>query len=73
MMTGLGWAMGLGGWLWMVLGIAIVLVVAWAATAVVADGHRRTIDGAARILSARLARGEISQAEYEQAKRLLEL
>ena len=71
MMTGIEWGMGLGGWLWMVLGVVLVLVVLWAlVTAVTGRQHTSTGD-AAQILEARFARREITQAEYEQARRLL--
>lgn len=74
MMNGADWAMGLGGSLWMILvlvaGVAVVVALAWAASA--ADGRRgSTAEDAAQILRARFARGEITEAEYEQARRLL--
>ncbi len=71
MMTGFGLGMGAGGWLWMVLGIVLLVVVVWALVAAIAPRDRPASDDAARILNARFARGEISQAEYEQARRLL--
>lgn len=71
MMTGVEWGMGLGGWLWMVLGIVLIVVVVWVFVSAVAGRERTSTDDAAQILKARFARGEITQAEYEQARRLL--
>ena len=71
MMTGFGWDMGLGGWLWMVVGIVLVVVIVWALVSAVSTRDRPAVEDAAQILKARFARGEISQAEYEQARRLL--
>jgi putative membrane protein len=74
-MNGAGWDMGFGGSLWMTLvvvaGIAIVAAFVWL-TASAASGRRgSTTDDAAQILKARFARGEITEQEYEQARRLL--
>jgi putative membrane protein len=75
MMTGVGWAMGLGGWLWMLLalavGIAIVVAFVWLVTSALPGRQRSTSEDAVQILKARFARGEISAQEYEQARRLL--
>jgi len=71
MMTGFELGMGLGGWLWMVLGVVLVVVVVWALVAAVAGRDRPAAEDAGQILRARFARGEITQAEYEQARRLL--
>lgn len=71
MMTGFEWGMGVGGWLWMVLGIVLIVVVVWAVAAAASGRDRPAADDAAQILKARFARGEITQAEYEQARRLL--
>lgn len=75
MMDGNGWAMGLGGGLWMILeiavGIAIVAALVWLVASAIQGRQSSTTDDAARILKARLARGEISPEEYEQARRLL--
>lgn len=74
MMDGAGWTMGAGGWLWMVLVpvivIAIIGALIWLAVSS-ATGRRSSVDEAAQILAARFARGEITEAEYEQARRLL--
>lgn len=71
MMTGIEWGMGLGGWLWMILAVVLVVAVVWVLITAVTGRERSAADDAAQILKARFARGEISQAEYEQARRLL--
>ncbi len=71
MMTGFEWGMGLGGWLWMILAVVLLVGIVWAVVAVIPGRDHRPADDAAQILKARFARGEISQAEYEQAQRLL--
>lgn len=70
-MTGIGWDMGLGGWLWMTLGVVLLIAVIWAVMAMVPGRGRPTADDPAQILKTRFARGEISQEQYEQARRLL--
>ena len=73
MMSGFGWDMGVGGWLWMGAGLVLAVVLV-ALLVVVATGRdRRPADDAAQILRSRFARGEITEAEYEQARRLLGL
>jgi uncharacterized membrane protein len=71
MMTGIEWGMGLGGWLWMILAVILIVAVVWVLVAAVAGRERSPTDDTAQILKARFARGEITQAEYEQARRLL--
>ena len=71
MMTVLDWGMGLGGGLWMVLGVVLLVVIVWAVVAALPGRDRRPVDDAAQILKTRFARGEISNEEYEQARRLL--
>jgi len=71
MMTGFELGMGLGGWLWMILGVVLVVIVVWALVTAVAGRDHPAAEDAAQILKARFARGEITQAEYEQARRLL--
>jgi putative membrane protein len=71
MMTGFEWGMGAGGWLWMILGVVLIVVVIWALIAATTGRSRSPADDAAQILRARFARGEINEAEYEQARRLL--
>lgn len=71
MMTGLDWGMGLGGGLWMVLGVVLLVVIVWAVVAAIPGRDGGPVDDAAQILKARFARGEISNEEYEQARRLL--
>ena len=71
MMGGLDWGMGFGGLLWMILAVVLVVAVVWAVAAAIPGRDRTPIDDAAQILKARLARGEISNEEYEQARNLL--
>ena len=75
MMTGFDWGMGnggmgAGGWLWIILAVVLLVVIVWAVLSAI-PRDRRPVDDAAQILEARFARGEISQEEYEQARRLL--
>lgn len=71
MMTGIEWGMGLGGWLWMVLGVFLIVVVVWVLVSAIAGRERTSVGDPVQVLKARFARGEITQAEYEQARRLL--
>ena len=71
MMNGLDWGMGLGGWFWMILAAVLLVVIVWAVVSAIPGRDRPPVDDAARILEARFARDEISQSEYEQARRLL--
>lgn len=80
MMIGTGWGTGVAGWLWMIGGlivvVGLVVLVIWAVGAAARAGQtgggratdqRTPLD----ILRERFARGEISEAEFEQAKRIL--
>jgi len=71
MMIGFDWGMGLGGWLWMILGVVLLVAIVWAVVAAIPNRDRPAADDSAQILRSRFARGEISQEEYEQARRLL--
>ena len=71
MMTGLDWGMGLGGWAWMVLGIVVLVLIVWALVSALGGRDRTPTDDAGQILRSRFARGEITEQEYEQARRLL--
>ena len=51
--------------------LVLIVVVVWVLVSAVAGRERTSTDDAAQILKARFARGEITQAEYEQARRLL--
>ena len=64
-----GWAMGLGGWLWMGLWIAALFLMVWL---LVRQPRRDEREDALATLRSRLARGEISPEEFEQALRLLD-
>jgi putative membrane protein len=72
-MIGYSFGTGLGGWLWMVGGlIVLVVLVVWAIGRVNRTADGRTGAGARPealdILRERFARGEITEAEFEQAK-----
>ena len=54
------------GWIWMLVWIAALLFMVW--LIVRSPSGQSTTEDAMAILRARFARGEISQAEYEQAK-----
>ena len=71
MMTGSGWEMGLGGWLWMILGVVLLVVIVWVVVAAIPGRDRPPADDAAQVLKSRFARGEITSDEFEQARRLL--
>lgn len=67
-MGGFGWT----GMLWMTLGSAAVLFVAfWALRNLVSPARAGATETPLELLSRRYARGEISAAEFEQAKRTL--
>ena len=76
---GYGWGMGPDGWLWMlgglVLLIGIVVLVVRGMGGFNRAADRRTDTSPQQepmdILRARFARGEISETEFEQAKRAL--
>lgn len=71
MMFGVDWGMGGGGWLLMTVGVILVVSVAWTLLAGRPGADRPVAEDAASLLKARFARGEIAEAEYEQARRLL--
>ena len=71
MMAGWDWGMGLGGWLWIILGVVLLVAVVWAVAAASSNRDRSSTQDAAQVLRVRFARGEITEAEYEQARRLL--
>ena len=67
-----GLGMGLFGGIFMLLfWIAIILLVVWAVRGVFPGQRQTESDGAVEILQRRYAAGEISQAEYEQARKAL--
>jgi len=57
------------GWIWMLVWIAALLFMVW--LIVRSPSEHSTAEDAMAILRARYARGEISEAEFEQAKRAL--
>jgi putative membrane protein len=67
---GAGWEMNLGGWVWMGVWIFALVVMVWFITR--SPDTQRGNQEPLEILRTRFARGEISQAEYEQARRVLE-
>ena len=77
-MMGCGWA-GWGGGFWMLGGlllmIGVIVVLVWAVMTVTRSGRPPTGDPARptsnEIIRERFARGEISEQEYEQAKKVL--
>lgn len=71
MMSGFGWGMSGGGWIFMVVVLALLVAgVIWLVRG--ASGHREEGEGTARkILDERLASGDISAEEYEARRRAL--
>ena len=77
-MMGYGWA-GWGGGFWMLGGlllvIGVVVLVAWAVTRNSRPGGMPTQDPSrpapSDVLRERFARGEITEQEFEQAKKVL--
>ena len=67
MMTSWG-AMTLGAWLWMGVWVVALLAMVWL---LVRGDRAPRVEDPEAILRARFARGEISDLEYEQARRLL--
>lgn len=64
-----GWTIGLDGWLWMAAWALVIVVLV---ILVIRQPSRSSRDEPLDILRARLARGEITPEEFEQARRLLE-
>ncbi len=79
MMTGFDLGLGMaGGWLWLIIGTVFIVTIVGLALGAIRDRNDTvdtvdTVDDPARILKARLARGELSPQQYEQARRLLGL
>ena len=77
MMGGMGWGMGLVGWLWMFGGLIlfaglVALFVRALSGPTGGDGTgMRAQATALEILRERFARGEISEAEFAQARKVL--
>ena len=69
---GLGFGMGLfGGIMMLLFWAAIILLVVWAVRSVFPSQRQSERESADEILKRRYAAGEISQAEYEQARKAL--
>ena len=71
MMTGIGWGMGGAGWIWMILGVVIIVAIVWFIAVALPGRDRSPVEDAGATLRSRFARGEISAEEYEQARRVL--
>ncbi len=65
---GFGLLGGLGMGIGMILWIVLIAVVIWAAISFFSTGSGREDESPLEILERRFARGEISQAEFEQAR-----
>ena len=70
-MNGIGWGMDGAGWIWLILGVVLVVALTWFLATVRPGRDRSTTDDAAATLRSRFARGEITTEEYEQAQRVL--
>lgn len=69
---GLGFGMGLfGGIMMLLIWAAIILLVVWAVRSVFPSPRQSEHESAEEILKRRYAAGEISQAEYDQARKAL--
>jgi putative membrane protein len=69
---GLGFGMGLfGGVMMLLFWATIILLVVWAVRSVFPSQRQNERESAVEILKRRYAAGEISQAEYEQARKAL--
>jgi uncharacterized membrane protein len=64
-----GWTMGLEAWLWMGVWVLALVVLVWL---LVREPRRSSRDDPLETLRARLACGEITPTEFEQARRLLD-
>ncbi len=70
---GYGLLGGLGMGIGMILWIILIAVVVWAAVTLFSNRARRPDEAPIEILKRRFARGEISEAEFEQARAHLDL
>lgn len=71
MMNGIGWGTDGAGWIWMILGVILVIVLIWFFSVGRPGRNQSPKDDAAETLRSRFARGEITAEEYEQARRVL--
>ncbi len=74
-MTGVGWGMGLVGWIWMLGGLflvgALLVLAVRGFSPARSGGDPAPRTSALDVLRERYARGEISEVEFEQARRAL--
>lgn len=73
-MMGYGWfglMGGLGMVFWLFFWVALIALVAWGATAFISRRAPSSEATPIEILKRRYARGEITEAEYDEAKRAL--
>lgn len=73
-MMGYGWfgpMGGLGMVFWLFFWVALIALLVWGATALISQRAPRNEATPAEILKRRYARGEITEAEYDEAKRAL--
>jgi uncharacterized membrane protein len=66
----MGWGLDLASWLWMGAWILALLAMTW--LIVRGSAGRAASDDAVSILRARFASGEISQEEFDRARRALD-
>ncbi len=70
---GYGLLGGLGMGIGMILWVALIAAVVWVAVTLFSNRARRPDEAPIEILKRRFARGEISEAEFEQARAHLDL
>jgi putative membrane protein len=74
-----GWNMGGAGWFWLLGGIllliGVIILIVWAVSTLSRTGRTPTQDPSrstpSEILRERFARGEITEQEFEQARKIL--
>ncbi|HSG87213.1 MAG TPA: SHOCT domain-containing protein [Candidatus Limnocylindrales bacterium] len=64
-----GWTMGLDAWIWMGVWVVALVATVWL---LAREPSRSPHETPLEALRGRLARGEITPDEFEQARRLLE-
>jgi putative membrane protein len=68
---GFGWMMGFGGLGMVLVWLVLIVLVVWAVSQVFRGTNGGTREDALDILKRRYASGEITQAEFETARRAL--